>query len=116
MEQKPKSKLKRLCQDQPKQWHRLINPDLFAYREVLKESTGFSPFQLLYEHSIRGPGTILKELWTKEVNIPEVKSSYEYVTELQERLEDLLKLAEEELEKSRNDTRGITTGRPSLED
>ena len=29
---------------------------------------------------------ILKELWTK-VNIPEVKTSHEYVTELRERLE-----------------------------
>ena len=77
-----KSMIKRLCQDQPKQWHRLINPVLFAYREVPQESTGFSPFQLLYGRSVRGPGTILKELWTKEVNIPEVKSSYEYVTEL----------------------------------
>ena len=47
-----------------------------------------------------GPGMILKELWTKEVNIPEVKSSYEYVTELSERLEDSLKLGQEELEKS----------------
>ena len=92
-----KSMLKRLCQDQPKQWHRLINPVLFAYREVPQESTGFSPFQLLYGRSVRGPGTILKELWTKEVNIPEVKSSYEYVTELRE---DSLKLAQEELEKS----------------
>ena len=94
-----KSMLKRLCQDQPKQWHRLINPVLFAYREVPQESTGFSPFQLLYGRSVRGP-RILKELWTKEVNIPEVKSSYEYVTELRERLEDSLKLAHEELEKS----------------
>ena len=34
------------------------------------------------------------------MNIPEVKSSYEYVTELRERLEDSLKLAQEELEKS----------------
>ena len=95
-----KSMLKRLCQDQPKQWHRLINPVLFAYREVPQESTGFSPFQLLYGRSVRGPGTILKELWTKEVNIPEVKSSYEYVTELREHLEVSLKLAQEELEKS----------------
>ena len=95
-----KPMLKRLCQDQPKQWHRLINLVLFAYREVPQESTGFSPFQLLYGRSVRGPGTILKELWTKEVNIPEVKSSYEYVTELRERLEDSLKLAQEELEKS----------------
>ena len=51
-------------------------------------STGFSAFQLLYGRSLRGPGTVLKELWTKEVNIPEVKTSYEYVTELRERLED----------------------------
>ena len=43
---------------------------------------------------------ILKELWTKEVNISEVKSSYEYVTELRKCLEDSLKLAQEELEKS----------------
>ena len=111
-----KSMLKRLCQDQPKQWHRLINPVLFSYREVPQESTGFSLFQLLYGRSVRGPGTILKELWTKEVNIPEVKSSYEYVTELRERLEDSLKLAQEELEKSqkrykRHYDRGITPGR-----
>ena len=71
--------LKRLCQDQPKQRHRLFNPFLFAYREVPQESTGFSPFQLLNGCSVRGPGTILKDLWTKEVNIPEVKTSYEYV-------------------------------------
>ena len=31
------SMLKRLCQDQPKQWLRLINPVLFAYREVPQE-------------------------------------------------------------------------------
>ena len=75
---------KRFCQDQLNQWHRLINPILFAYREIPQESTGFSLFQL-YRLSVRGPGTILKELWTKEVNIPEVKTSYEYVTELRER-------------------------------
>ena len=92
-----KSMLKRLCQDQPKQWHRLINPVLLAYKEVPQESTGFSPFQLLYGCSVRGPGTILKELRTKKVNIPEVKSS----TDLRERLEDSLKLAQEELEKSK---------------
>ena len=87
---------------QPKQWHLLINPVLFAYREVPQESTGFSPFQLLYGRSVRGPGTILKELWTKEVKIPEVKTRYEYVTELHEHLEDSLKLIQKELKKSQN--------------
>ena len=34
------------------------------------------------------------------MNIPEVKTSNEYVTELRERLEDSFKLAQEELQKS----------------
>ena len=35
-----------------------------------------SPFELLYERAVRGPMTILKEVWTKEVEEPEVKNSY----------------------------------------
>ena len=77
-----------------------INHVLFAYRKVPQESTGFSPFQLMYRRSVSGPGIILKGLWTKEVNIPEVKTRCEYVTELCEHLEDSLKLAQEELQKS----------------
>ena len=72
------SMLKRLCQDQPKQWLKLINPVLFAYGNR----------QLLYGYSVRGPGMILQELWTKKVNIPGVKTSYEYITELRELLEN----------------------------
>ena len=67
--------LKTLCSEQPRQWYPFINPLLFAYREVPQESTGFSPFELLYGRAIRGPMTILKELWTKEVEEPEVKNS-----------------------------------------
>ena len=37
-----KTTLKRLCSEQPRMWHRYINPFLFAYREVAQESTGFS--------------------------------------------------------------------------
>ena len=92
--------LKRLCSKQPRQWHRYINPLLFAYREVAQESTGFSPFELLYGRAVRGPMFILKELWTKEVEAPEVKNSYQYVFELREKLEDTLKIAHEELQKA----------------
>ncbi|XP_076435072.1 uncharacterized protein LOC143274949 [Babylonia areolata] len=95
-----KSMLKKLCADQPRQWHHFINSLLFAYREVPQESTGFSPFELLYGRTVRGPMHILKELWTKEVESPEVKNSYQYVVELRERLEDTLQLARRELEKS----------------
>ncbi|XP_068215800.1 uncharacterized protein [Palaemon carinicauda] len=43
--------LKKLCQEKPNQWHRYINAVLFAYREVPHESTGFSPFEILYGRS-----------------------------------------------------------------
>ena len=94
-----KSMLKKLRSEQPRQWHRYINPFLFAYREVPHESTGFSPFDLLYG---RRPMFILKELWTKELEEPEVNNSYQYVFELRENLEDTLKLAHTELQKAQN--------------
>ena len=97
-----KSMLKRLCSEQPRQWHRYINSLLFAYREVPQESTGFLPFELLYGRAVREPMFILKELWTKELEEPEVMNSYLYVFELHEKLEDTLKLAHKELQKAQH--------------
>ena len=74
-------------------WHRYVNALLFAYREVPQESAGFSPFELPYGRTVRGPMNILKELWTKEIETPEVKNSYQYIFELREKLENTLALA-----------------------
>ena len=49
---------------------------------------------------VRGPIQILKELWSKEENVPEVTTSYQYVLELQERLDETMKLAQAELERN----------------
>ena len=46
--------------------------------------------------------TILKELWTKEVEEPEVKNSYQYAFELREKLEETLKLAHSHLQKAQD--------------
>ena len=88
-----KAMLKKLCAEQPRQWHRFINALLFAYREVPQESTGFSPFELLYGRTVRGPVHIIKELWTENIDVPETKTSYRYVFELREKLEATLELA-----------------------
>ena len=104
--------LKRLCSEQPRQCHCYINPLLFAYREVPQGSTGFSPFELLYGRAVRGPMFNLKELWTKELEEPEVKNSYQYVFELREKLEDDLKLAHTELQKPSTKASITTTVRP----
>ena len=68
-----KQMLKRLCLDRPKFWDRYISPVLFAYRDAPQESLGFTPFELIYGRSVRGPMYILRELWTKEVPDSELK-------------------------------------------
>ena len=45
---------------------------------------------------------ILKELWMKELEEPDVKNSYQYVFELREKLEETLKLVHTELQKAQN--------------
>ena len=85
---------RRLCNEQPRQWYRFVNPLLFAYREAPQEATEFLPFELLYGRTVRRPVQILKELWT------EIKTGYQYVLELRERLDNTIKIAQEELLKS----------------
>ena len=53
------------------------------------------PFELLYGRNVRGPMAILRELWSDEVNNEQVLSTYQYVIELRERLEQTYKLARE---------------------
>ena len=79
-----KQMLKRMCAERPKDWDRYLPALLFAYREVPQESLGFSPFELLYGRTVRGPMSILKEVWTKEATEPDVKLTYQYVLELQD--------------------------------
>ena len=43
-----KKMLTRMCPERPKDWDKYVDPSLFAYREALKESLGFSSFELLY--------------------------------------------------------------------
>ncbi|GFO19247.1 Gag-Pol polyprotein [Plakobranchus ocellatus] len=83
-----KSMLKKLVADRPKDRDRdrYISAALFAYREAPRESLGFSPFHLLFGRPVRGLMTILCELWTKEIEDEEVKTTYQYVVDLKERL------------------------------
>ena len=61
-----KNMIRRTCEEQPKNWHLYLDLLLFAYREVPQATTGFSPFELLYGRSVRGPLFLLKELWSED--------------------------------------------------
>ena len=74
-----KNILKKVAAERPKDWHRCLTPLMFAVRDTPQDSTGFTPFELLYARSVRTPMTILKELWTGEVEDQENVSTYQYV-------------------------------------
>jgi len=64
-----------MCQERPQDCDRYLPAVLFAYREVPRVSTGFSPFELLYDRTVRGLMQVLKELWTGN-ETPEVRNTY----------------------------------------
>ena len=90
-----KQMLKRVCADIPRDWDRYINQVLFAYREVPQESVSCSPFELVFGRCIKGPMSILKGLWTEEISYSQVRTTYQYVLDLRERLESTSALARE---------------------
>ena len=94
-----KSMLKRMCQERPKDWDRYLPAVLFAYREVPQVCTGFSPFELLYGRTVRGPMQVLKELWTKSEE-PELQTTYQYVFDLRNKLEETCQVAKKSLEEA----------------
>ena len=49
------------CFDTEKDWDEGIHLLLFAVRESVQESLGFSPFELVFGHTVRGPLKLLKE-------------------------------------------------------
>ena len=89
-----KSMIRRLCLEKPDTWHLYIDAALFAYREVPQESTGYSPFELLYGRRVRGPLTVLKDLWSQEDVEPEVKSTSRYVFELRSKIGETCEIAQ----------------------
>ena len=106
--------LRRVTEEKPRQWDRYIPALLFAYRDSVQESTGFSPFQLLYGREVRGPLTILRDLWTKEIEDNEIKTTYQYVVDLREKLESSCEIAREELEKVPRDTKHMLMPRERI--
>ncbi|XP_076460112.1 uncharacterized protein LOC143293089 [Babylonia areolata] len=94
-----KTMLRRLSHERPRAWDRWIPALLFAYREVPQESTGYSPFELLYGRTVRGPMQILREHWLHPER-SEVQTAAEYVVDLRNKIAESCTLAQQNLEKA----------------
>ena len=95
-----KKMLNKFAQEHPKEWDKLIPYLLFAYREVPQESTGFSPFELLFGRHVRGPLDVLKESWETKHKVGD--DVLTYVTEMREKLASMTELVQENLAKSQD--------------
>ena len=60
-----KSVLRKFVRERVQTWDKYLPYLLFAYREVPCESTGYSPFELLYGRTVRGPLAVIKETWSE---------------------------------------------------
>jgi hypothetical protein len=76
-----KTMIKTYCLENEKDWDEGIPMLLFATREVVQESLGFSPFELVFGHTVRGPLQIIQEEWLKETsshNLIDYVSEFRY--------------------------------------
>ncbi|XP_025089562.1 uncharacterized protein LOC112561350 [Pomacea canaliculata] len=90
-----KPMLRRVISRHPRQWHRYIPAILFACRQTIKATTGFSPFELIYGRRARGPLDLFADAWTEETHEVEGKPLFQYVVDLKNILQEVRAQAQE---------------------
>ena len=89
-----KNMLRTYCVDTEKEWDEGVHLVLFAAREAVQDSLGFSPFELIFGRTVRGPLKLVKEAWLGEdttVNL------LDHMSNLQDKLSTAAKLAQTNL-------------------
>ena len=76
--------IKSYCFDTEKDWDEGIHLLLFAVRESVQESLGFSPFELVFGHSVCGSLKLLKEKFLSNDETP--LNLLQYVSDFRNRL------------------------------
>ena len=61
-----KNMIRTYCFEHEKDWDEGLDLLMFAVRESYQESLGFSPFELVFGHTVRGPLKLVKETWLSE--------------------------------------------------
>ena len=91
-----KAMLRKFCVETRLEWDEGIDFLLFAIREVPHESLGFSPFEMLFGRSVRGPLSVIKEEW---LNTPSDSSQtiQQYMDKLKSTLKKVREIASENL-------------------
>ena len=86
-----KHMIRTYCYDTEKDWGEGVHLLLFAARESVQESLGFSPFELVFGHNVRGPLKLLKEKFILSSN--ESLNLLPYVSDFRTKLTRTCELA-----------------------
>ena len=90
-----KTMIRSYCCNTAKDWDEGVHWLLFAVRESVQESLGFSPFELVFGHSVRGPLKLLKEKLL--CDDAQSLTLLQYATQMKERLQKARELAKKNL-------------------
>ena len=93
--------LRKVVTKEGKDWDKLLPYVLFAYREVPQASTGFSPFELIYGHNVRGPIAVLKEAW--EFAESQDTSVIAHIIQIREQLQEMMGVVQQNMVKAQAD-------------
>jgi hypothetical protein len=95
-----KNMMRTYCLSNEKEWDQGIPFLLFAVRDPEQESLGFSPFELVYAHTVRGPLKLLKDRWL--LGEENQLGLLDYIGKFKERLVQTWELARENLKISQD--------------
>ena len=92
-----KTMLRTYCLEHDKDWDSGVPLLLFAVRDSVHESLGFTPFELIFGHNVRTPLKMLKEKWVDKNEKTDLLS---YVRTFKNKLSDACSLAKKCLKTS----------------
>lgn len=93
-----KAMLRKYCFESGNEWDDGVPLLLFSIRETVQESLKFSPSELVFGHTVRGPLKVLKER-ILGIETGEKTNVLEYASKFRERLHESCTLAREALSK-----------------
>ena len=93
-----KAMLRKFVGERVQNWDRYLPSLLFAYREVPCESTGYSPFELLYGRTVRSPLAVVKDSWLEKK--PAEDNLVSHVLEVRRRLATMQQVVKANLERT----------------
>ena len=82
------------CTEHNKSWDKGVHFVLFASREAVQESLGFSPFELVFGHAVRGPLKVVKEVRLQDEPVMRL---LDYVSDMRQRAHKAWQIARKNL-------------------